>query len=133
MNNILTNLVKNINNKIELLKQERIEVNILLNNNPILRDKVGEYLKDISDKFNELLKYIDLKIELCELKKKRYEEELYMENYNLWLNYVDDKKQYINSIIDEVENLDLLSITDLDELTETESVTNVDFYNKKTV
>ena len=67
---ILTNLVKNINEIIEKLKQEKIELKIMITNNAGLEDNMGDYLYEIKNKFNDLLTHIDIKMEICELKKK---------------------------------------------------------------
>ena len=130
---ILTNLVKNINEIIEKLKQEKIELKIMITNNAGLEDNMGDYLYEIKNKFNDLLTHIDIKMEICELKKKKYEEELCMKNYNLWRVYLENKKQYVDKITEELENIDILSMTEIEDIilseTDTDNNFQEDIYN----
>ena len=130
---ILTNLVKNINEIIEKLKQEKIELKRMITNNAGLEDNMGDYLYEIKNKFNDLLTHIDIKMEICELKKKKYEEELCMKNYNLWRVYLENKKQYVDKITEELENIDILSMTEIEDIilseTDTDNNFQEDIYN----
>ena len=138
MNNSLVNIIKYIDDKIDKLNQEKNELIFILNNDSVLEDKIGNYLNEIKIKFNELLNYINSKLEICELKKKKYENELYEERYNIWLKYIQQKQEYITKLTETLDNTDL--ILELDEIDFTEiSETNtfhkedIDIYDKKEV
>ena len=121
MHSVLNNIVKDINDKIDKLRQEKWELAFILNNNSIVEEKIGEYFEEITRKFLELIKYIDVKIENYELKKKRYREELCKEYYGTWLSYIEEKKQHINNItetLDTLDTLDDLDISDIITITE---------------
>ena len=138
MNSILDDIIKDINDKLEKLNQEKLELTIILDSNSIVEEKVGNCFGDLKCKFNELLSYIDSKIEVCESKKKKYEDNLCKEHYNNWLTYIERKKQYINNLTETLGNTDLLSITELEDIvlsetnetTETENI-NLEIYKEK--
>ena len=135
MNSILYDIIKDINDKIEKLNQEKLELTFILDSNSIVEEKVGDYFGDLKCKFNELLSYIDLKIEVCESKKNKYEDNLRREHYNTWLIYIERKKQYINNLTETLGNTDLLSMTELEDIVlsetnETENI-NLEIYKEK--
>ena len=129
MDNTLSNIVTDINNKIERLNKEKVEINFILNANTVLEDNLGDYLFEVRSKINELLTYVDIKIEICELKKQKYENELHKKNYSNWLSYIENKKHHINSISEILENCDLFSITELDDIDLTDTETVNSFYD----
>ena len=140
MNCILHNIVKDINDKIEKLNQEKLELTIILDSDSIIEDKAGDYLGELKCKFNELLTYIDLKLEVCELKKKKYEDDLRKEYYNTWLTYVERKKQYINNLTETLGSTDLLSMTELEDIVLSETtesnemeITNLEIHKEKNI
>jgi hypothetical protein len=129
MNCILNDIIKDINDKIKKLNQEKLELTIVLNSDSIVENKVGDCVEDLKCKFNELLNYIDLKLEVCKFKRKKYEDDLCKEYYNTWLTYVEQKKQYINNLTETLGSTDLFSVTDLSETNESNEISETNDIN----
>ena len=56
-----------------------------------------------------------------------------MKNYNLWRVYLENKKQYVDKITEELENIDILSMTEIEDIilseTDTDNNFQEDIYN----
>ena len=97
--------------KIKQLNEIKVEMQYILNYKNsddiynILNIKGTHNTIDLIDKISNLVESVEYKLEICEKKKRELEDDIDMINYNDWIYYIKEKKDFIDNILNDYETI----------------------------